>query len=79
MFWNQTRAEWQIVESYMDQNGYLVCNTDHFSAWTVAEITQTSEETADTNSSLPTEYILAGVAVAIIVVVLAIALYKRRK
>ena len=21
----------------MDQNGYLVCNTDHFSTWTVAE------------------------------------------
>ncbi len=31
MYWNRTRAEWEPVPSYMDQNGYLVCNTDHFS------------------------------------------------
>jgi len=38
MYWNQTQQQWTPVESYMDQNGYLVCNTDHFSTWTVAEI-----------------------------------------
>jgi len=37
MYWNQTRNNWVPVESHMDQNGYLVCNTDHFSTWTVAE------------------------------------------
>ena len=37
MYWNQTQNQWTAVESYMDQNGYLVCNTDHFSTWTVAE------------------------------------------
>lgn len=37
MYWNQTQNQWVPVESYMDQNGYLVCNTDHFSTWTVAE------------------------------------------
>jgi hypothetical protein len=37
MYWNQTQNQWTPVESYMDQNGYLVCNTDHFSTWTVAE------------------------------------------
>jgi hypothetical protein len=31
MYWNQTRSQWEAVESFMDQNGYLVCNTDHFS------------------------------------------------
>ncbi len=31
MYWNQTRTEWESVESYMDQNGYLVCDTNHFS------------------------------------------------
>ncbi len=39
MYWNRTQAQWVPVESYMDQNGYLVCNTDHFSTWTVAEST----------------------------------------
>ena len=38
MYWNQTQNQWTTVESYMDQNGYLVCNTDHFSTWAVAEI-----------------------------------------
>lgn len=37
MYWNQTNRSWVPVESYMDQNGYLVCNTTHFSTWTVAE------------------------------------------
>ena len=37
MYWNQTRNNWVPIESHMDQNGYLVCNTDHFSTWTVAE------------------------------------------
>jgi hypothetical protein len=37
MYWNRTRAKWEPVESYMDQNGYLICNTNHLSTWTVAE------------------------------------------
>ena len=41
MYWNQTQSQWIPVESHMDQNGYLVCNTDHFSTWTVAEIDPT--------------------------------------
>ena len=38
MYWNQTQSQWTPVESYMSQNGYLVCNTTHFSTWTIAEI-----------------------------------------
>jgi hypothetical protein len=38
MYWNQTQNQWVAVESYMNQDGYLVCNTDHFSLWTVAEL-----------------------------------------
>lgn len=38
MYWNQTQSQWIPVESSMNQDGYLVCNTDHFSTWTVAEI-----------------------------------------
>ena len=37
-YWDQTQSQWTPVESYMDQNGYIVCNTDHFSTWTVAEV-----------------------------------------
>jgi hypothetical protein len=37
MYWNKTENNWVPVESHMEQNGYLVCNTDHFSTWTVAE------------------------------------------
>jgi hypothetical protein len=39
MYWNRTQAQWIPVESYMDQNGYLVCNTNHLSTWTIAEST----------------------------------------
>jgi hypothetical protein len=38
MYWNQTQSQWTPVESYINQNGYLVCNTTHFSTWTIAEI-----------------------------------------
>lgn len=37
-YWDQTQNQWTPVESYIDQNGYIVCNTDHFSTWTVAEV-----------------------------------------
>jgi hypothetical protein len=81
MYWNQTRAQWEAVESYMDQNGYLVCNTDHFSTWTVAEITQTEETTTPStqNSTFPIEYISIGVVVAIAAIALGIVAYKKSK
>jgi hypothetical protein len=70
MYWNGTRAEWETVPSYMDQNGYLVCNTDHFSTWTVAEISESTEardsETALTNG-MQMAYVYAGIAVVIII------------
>jgi hypothetical protein len=78
MYWNGTRGEWQPVDSYMDQNGYLVCNTDHFSTWTVAEISE-SAETAETG--IPMEYIYAGIVV-IVVIAIGVGIYsnsKRRK
>jgi hypothetical protein len=85
MYWNRTRAEWEPVESYMDQNGYLVCNTDHFSTWTVAEISESTETGGDPettlNDGIPMEYIFAGVAV-VVVIALGVGIYassKRRK
>ena len=38
MYWNTSRNGWDPVESWMDKDGYLVCNTPHFSTWTIAEI-----------------------------------------
>jgi hypothetical protein len=72
MYWNRTRAEWETVESYMDQNGYLVCNTDHFSTWTVAEISES------TNTGIPMEYIYAGIIV-VVIIALGVGLYANSK
>jgi hypothetical protein len=81
MFWNQTRAQWEAVESFMDQNGYLVCNTDHFSTWTVAELADTTDPPTDTaQSGMPVEYIYIGAApIAIVVVIAGVFAYKKRK
>jgi hypothetical protein len=76
MYWHKTRAQWIPVESYMDQNGYLVCNTDHFSTWTVVEL---SETTQSTENSIPLEYALVGAVVALLTVTLGIFVYKKRK
>jgi len=34
-FWNGT--EWETVKSWLDEEGYLVANTSHFSTWTIRE------------------------------------------
>ncbi len=80
MYWNRTRAAWETVESHMDQNGYLVCNTDHFSTWTVAETSETDPETTLGNG-MQTAYIYAVVG-AVIIIVLGVGIYagsKRKK
>jgi hypothetical protein len=81
MYWNRTRAEWEAVESQMDQNGYLVCNTDHFSTWTVAEISESTETGGDSeptiDNSIPIGYI-AGVAV-VVIAALGVGIYVNSK
>jgi hypothetical protein len=80
MYWNRTRTEWEAVESFMDQNGYLVCNTDHFSTWTIAEISGSTvpdpEETL--NNGLDTAYVYAVIAV-VVIVALGIGVFARSK
>ena len=76
MYWNQEQAQWESVESYY-QNGYLVCNTDHFSTWTVAEQTVEEEQSTAQNSDLQVVFI-ATTVIAVAVVVGTVA-YKKRK
>jgi hypothetical protein len=81
MYWNRTRSEWETVESHMDQNGYLVCNTNHFSTWTVAEISESTETGGDsetTDTGIPMEYIFAGVAV-VVIIALGVGIYVNSK
>ena len=72
MYWNRTRAEWEAVESY---------NTDHFSTWTVAEISESTETGGDSetaiNNGIPIEYI-AGVVV-VVIAVLGVGIYVNSK
>jgi len=78
MFLNTTTAQWQTVSSYMDANGYIVCNTDHFSTWTVAEIAQ--EQTDNTIAGIDITYIIAAIIAAVIVVaVVGLMIVKKRK
>jgi hypothetical protein len=77
MYWNRTRGDWETVPSYMDQNGYLVCNTDHFSTWTIAEIDDSAETI---QNAFDLTYIYIGFAVvAIVVFGVGIAVIKKRK
>jgi hypothetical protein len=78
MYWNRTRADWEAVESHMDQNGYLVCNTDHFSTWTVAEVADTTEAPDNVDNGLPIEYVFVGVGAAIAAVAVGVFAYKKR-
>ncbi|MCJ7713316.1 hypothetical protein MUO66_02515 [Candidatus Bathyarchaeota archaeon] len=77
MYWNGTQSEWVKVPSTIDQDGYLVCNTDHFSLWTVGEIADTTEQTDDvTDMTL----IYCGIGAAVVAVLaVAIIVYSKRK
>jgi len=81
MYWNRTRSEWEAVESVIDEDGYLVCATDHFSTWTVAEISESTETGGDpetTNTGIPMEYIYAGIVV-VVVIALGVGIYANSK
>ena len=80
MYWNQTRAQWEAVQSYMDQNGYLICNTDHFSTWTVAEETTEESATPLTQSVVfQVEYIAIAVILVLGVIAVSLFAYRKRK
>lgn len=74
MYWNKTQTQWIPIESYMDQNGYLVINTNHLSTWTVAELSDTVEPPPDTTpNGIASFYLYAGI-IAVVVVAAAVGL-----
>ena len=76
MYWNRTRAEWEPVESCIDQNGYLICDTDHFSTWTVAEI-DTAEEALQFGLNMAYVYVALIIVVTVILAIGIVAFKKR--
>ena len=69
-YWEPTQNQWTPVESYMDQNGYIVCNTDHFSTWTVAEV--------ENPEQIP-ENIHIMTVVGLVAIISVASIYMRRK
>jgi hypothetical protein len=75
MHWNRTRSAWDQVPSWIDKDGYLVCNTTNFSTWTVAEIVP-----ATVSEATPwTTYALIGAGVVALAVVIAILVRRRAR
>ena len=77
MYWNSTGSDWVKVPSFIDQDGYLVCNTDHFSLWTVGETDDLVEKTQDI-IDMTLIYGGIGVGIAIILAIWMAINSKRR-
>jgi hypothetical protein len=69
MFWNGTLNQWIKVPSFIDHNGYLTCNTDHFSIWTVGEMEEQTKAFTDMTLVYSTLGIVSTLLVAIGIVV----------
>lgn len=55
-YYNTTIHEWVTVPSWTNQNNYLVCNTTHFSTWTVAEVLDQTNPQPETSPTVsPTQ------------------------
>ena len=68
MYWNKSESRWISVESYIDEDGYLTCDTTHFSIWTVAEI-----------NSQTTPWMTYGItSVTLGAIIVTVLLMKRR-
>lgn len=75
MYWNRTQGDWEAVESYLNQDGYLVCETDHLSTWTVAEI----EPEEAMKFALDMALVYAAISVTIVAILaISIVALKRR-
>ena len=72
MYWNTTKSGWDNATSSMTQDGYLVCNTNHFSTWAVAEV--------EPATVVPdTFWLMYGGIGAVVVAITAIVIYLVRR
>jgi hypothetical protein len=76
MYWNRTQGDWEAVESHIDQDGYLVCETDHFSTWTVAEMDP--EEALKFALNMALVYVAISLVIVAILVISVVVLKRRR-
>jgi len=74
MYWNQTGSKWETVESHIDEDGYLVCDTDHFSTWTVAEMEP--EEVMEIALNMAFAYAAIGIVIVVLLTVSIVVLKK---
>jgi hypothetical protein len=74
MYWNRTQGDWEAVESYLDEYGYLVCETDHFSTWTVVEMEPEAMKFA---LNMAFVYVAIIVIIFVILVISVFALKRR--
>jgi hypothetical protein len=75
MYWNRTQGDWEAVESHFDEDGFLACETDHFSTWTVAEM----EPEEAMKFALDMVFVYAAVSVTIVAILaISIVALKRR-
>jgi hypothetical protein len=72
MYWDQTRNQWETIDSTIDENGYLVCETNHLSTWTVAEIESSGF------LGVSTEMLIVVAAIGVIAVAAVMILLRRR-
>lgn len=70
MYWDKNGESWIPVESSLDEDGYLVCETTHLSTWTVAELMESTVQW--------TTYIMIS-GVAFVAVAGGVILMKRRR
>jgi hypothetical protein len=75
MYWNGTQGDWEAVESQIDQDGYLVCETDHFSTWTVAEM----EPEEAMKFALDMAFVYAAISVTIVAIIAISVVALRRR
>lgn len=73
-YWDTAKQSWFSVSSHLDQNSYLVCETDHFSIWTVGELQSGSYSVL----GVPLEYFLV-IAVIVIALLLVAIIVKKQK
>jgi hypothetical protein len=80
MYWDSALNNWVPVQSHLDQNGYLICDTVHLSLWTIAEVGSTSPSQKPSENGISmSSFLLPLTVVALAVVIIVVFAILRRK